>query len=367
MSLEKSPEALATLLAGTPDSEGQQPPPAFEKSPEAHATLLEGTPDLEDQQPPPYEVPATPIPSTVDEKDQLRSGSHLTCPSTSSLTSSFDGALPPPLPGRPQTPSSCTKFFISQRGIKLRPWPFAHSNELSTEILDASRTAPLFTSTRFAKRSGTCVLEPVYDPEYQQQPVDPAEKFQVRTTYVWGPGNDPVISYEGSDEGSNVDITVRGKGKLTRTRWFEWGGERYEWRYTGRRDGDGMVLQRLVVDKDACTIATPEIVINDEKRLPTPPQSPNNKGKSKIIEKQEDSYVSVAEFRRDVEENKACLGFRPAGQGGWVINYDEMKDGRLLLPHWLVLATCMVMLKRERDRRALQVAVMIGAGAGGGP
>ena len=334
MSLEKSPEALATLLAGTPN-----------------------------QQLPPYEAVETSHPTPVDEKDR---GLHLTSPSTSSLTSTFDGALPAPPPVRPQTPSSCTKFFIAQRGNSVRPWPFAYSNELLTPIFDASRTVPLFTSTRFAKNSGTCVLEPVYDAEHQQQPVDPAEKFQVRTTYYWGPGNDPVISYEaGSSEGSKVDITVRSKGKLTRTRWFEWGGERYEWRYIGRRDGDGMVLQRLVTDKDDSTITTPEIVINDEKMLPTAPQSPRCKENGKCKVKEGDKYVSIAEFKRDAEENKGCMGFRPAGQGGWVTAYDEMKDGTLVLPHWLLLATCMVMLKRERERRALQVAMMIGGGAGG--
>ena len=339
---------------------------SLEKSPEALAALLAGTTDSQDQRPPPYEVPEISYPMPVDEKDLSRSASHLTSPSTSSLVSTFDGALPPPLPLRPQSPSSCTKFFISQRGNSLRPWPFAHSSELITSIFDTTRTIPLFTSTRFAKNSGTCVLEPVYDAEHHQEPVDPAEKFQVRTTYAWGPGNDPVISYEiGGSEGSTVNITVRSKGKLTRTRWFEWGGERYEWRYMGRRDGDGMVLQRLVVDMDASTPTTPEIVITDEKTLPTPPQSPTSKGKVRASAKQSDRYVSVAEFKRDEGENKGCLGFRPAGQGGWVNIYDEVKDGILVLPYWLVLTTCMVMLKRERDRRALQVAAMIGGGAGG--
>jgi len=327
-----------------------------EKSPEALAALLQGDGDPQQRPPPPYE----PVPPS--SPGDVKSGSKVTCASTTSLASSL-----PPTSIRPHTPSSCTKFFISQHGNKLRPWPLAHSSELVTPIFDASRTVELFTSTRFKKNSGTCVLTPVYDAEGQQQPVDLKDTFEVRTTYAWGPGNDPVISYEaGGSADPKIEVAVRSKGKLTRTRWFEWGGERYEWQYNHRRDGDGMVLQRLVSD-GVCD--APEIIITDDKGPPTPPCSPDSKGKGKSNPEQtECTYVTVGEFMRDPEENRSCMGFRPAGQGGWVTIYDEeMKGGKLVLPHWLVLTTCMVMLKRERDRRAMQVAMMISGGGGGGP
>ena len=204
----------------------------------------------------------------------------------------------------------------------MHPWPFADPNELPTSIFDASRTVPLFA---------------------------------------------------GSSEGPKVDITVRSntingqissvKNRLldymsTRTRWFEWGGERYEWRYIDRHDWYGMVLQRPVTDKDDSTITTPGIVIND-RILPTAPQSPRYKGKGKCKAKEGDKYVSIARFKRGAKVNKEGMGIIPAGQGGWVIAYDEMKGGTLVLPHWLLLATCMVMLKRVRERKALQVTGMV--------
>jgi len=201
-------------------------------------------------------------------------------------------------------------------------------------------------------------MAPVYSAEHQE-PADPKSQFEVHTTYFFGPGNDPVISCDFGED-KRVETTVRSKGKLTRSRMFEWNGDRYEWRYVGKRNASGMVLQRVVTDASA----VPDIVITGEKR-PGTPVCPHGYGKGKA-KKTEDDYVTVAEFRRDEEEGKRCvMGFSPAGQGGWVTIYEKEEEGKKGLPEWLVLASCMVMLKRERDRRTIQIAMMM-SGAGGG-
>ncbi|RPB24988.1 hypothetical protein L211DRAFT_867451 [Terfezia boudieri ATCC MYA-4762] len=305
-----------------------------EKSPEAMATLF-GTNSViggPEQRPPPYEPTPNPF----------------TSPSTTSLASLEDVSH--------LKSSTSTKFFISQKGNTLRPWPWCYSSELVTPIFDSTRTFPLYTSTRFKKNSGSCIMSPVYSAEHQE-PADSKSRFEVHTTYFFGPGNDPVISCDfGGDR--KVETIVRSKGKLTRSRWFEWNGDRYEWRYVGQRNASGMVLQRVVTDAPAI----PDIVITDEKR-PGAHVCPHDHGKGKA-KKTEDEYVTVADFQRDEEEGKKCLGFSPAGQGGWVTIYEKEEEGRRGLPEWLVLASCMVMLKRERDRRTIQIAMMSGGGGG---
>lgn len=170
-----------------------------------------------------------------------------------------------------------------------------------------------------------------------------------------------MISCELGGKDKKVEIDVKSKGKWTRSRWFEWNGERYEWRYCGRRNAAGMVLQRVVSEVPS----NPEIVMDGEKR-PAAPTSPRCKGKGKA-KNGEENYVTIAEFHRAEEENKRCVGFSPAGQGGWVSIYEKEGEGRGGLPEWLVLTSCLVMLKRERDRRNIQIAMMIGGAVGGGP
>lgn len=199
------------------------------------------------------------------------------------------------------------------------------------------------------------------DSAEHQKPENLKSQFEVHTTYFFGPGNDPVISCDFGEKGG-AEITVRSKGKLTRSRWFEWNGDRYEWRYAGKRNASGMVLQRAITNAPAI----PDIVITDEKS-PGVSMCPHGNGKGKA-KRAEDGYATVADFRRDEGESKACvLGFSPAGQGGWVTIYEKGEDGKKGLPEWLVLASCMVMLKRERDRRTIQIAMMMSGAAGGGP
>lgn len=331
---EKSPEAFATYTSGTPTT---ALPPAYDPS-----HLLPVT----DGRPPVYE-------SASDSRTVPTSAS------TTSLASLDESSAP-----SPSTPA--TRLFISQRGNTIRPWPFAYSSDLITPIFDESRTNQLYASTRFKKSSGTCVLTPAYT-EQHQEPLNPQDKFEVHTTYAWGPGKDPVISYQVRGEDTKVEIPLKSKSTFSRSRWFVWGGERYEWRYLGRCDSSGLVLQRVVPTSDTCSTPTQEVIITDEKQRPITPTSPCSPSKGKSSRKSEDNYVTIASFNRDPEENKRVLGFGPSGQGGWVYIYETGKtEGGKELPQFMVLASCLVMLKRERDRRAVTIAVMIG-GPGGGP
>lgn len=381
---EKSPAALAALngeanLDHHLTTDGDRPPPYDNTSPPPPGILL-----TSDEKAPGY----------VDIRSHSPT-SPLTSPSTTSLTS-LDEAT------RPQT-SSSTKFFISQKGNTHKPWPFSNSSELVTPIYDATRTFPLFTSTRVKKCSGTCVFAPVYNADHQQ-PLDAKGKLEVHTTYWFGPGNDPEISFFAGTgvtgagvenapvgEDGRVTIPIRSKGKFTRSRWFEWNGDRYEWRYLGKglSHAEGLVLQKVVQPADHPLTPPPETL--DEKQLPSSPDqrrpmtptsprpgsrgcsssqgcSSSSKGKGRW-RKPEETYVTVAEFIRDPEENKRFVGFTPAGQGGWVTVYGKEDQSeatsKLSLPTWLVLTSCMVMLKRERDRRTMQIAMMIGGAAGG--
>lgn len=184
--------------------------------------------------------------------------------------------------------------------------------------------------------------------------------LEVTTTYAFGPGRPPVITWEGGEGGGKGEVVVRSKGKVTRSRWFEWGGGRYEWRYVGRRNGDGMLLQRVV---PGCGGGAPPVVVMEKEKE----GGRRNRGKEEAEAEGGDvGYVTVAEFARDEAENKRWMGLSSAGQGGWVSVYETEGEGEGQgLPEWLVLTTCMVMLKREKDRRNIQVAMMTVGVAGG--
>ncbi|KAF8453748.1 hypothetical protein BDZ91DRAFT_802082 [Kalaharituber pfeilii] len=304
---EKSPAALAALITGTPDPSLTVSPPPYDPS------LAE---PVTDEKLPQYSGPSSPV-------------SVLTSPSTTSLAS-FEEATN-------GAPAVANKLYISQRGNTLRPWPFAYPSELVTHIYDSTRDKILYTSTRFKKCSGSGVMVGVEE--------NGGEKIEVSTTYFWGPGNDPKIVWEGPE--GKEEVMVHGKGKLTRSRYFVYKGERYEWRYKGKlSEAVGMVLQR-VEDPDDVIEKVPETQCEDK--------GGNCKGKGKSRSRDKKVYIPIADFVRDEEENGRILGMGPAGQGGWVTIFDQ-GNAKSPMPDWLIVATCMVMLKRERERRAAALA-----------
>ncbi|KAI5803407.1 hypothetical protein DFH27DRAFT_48073 [Peziza echinospora] len=348
------------------------------------------------------------------------------------------------------------KFYISQRGNSLKPWPFSHPNELVTLVLDGERTRMAYTSTRFKKSSGTCVLrrggvepvaelpdvtnpcsagrrgkengsgtlvQPTISPKEVGVTSSDADDLEVTTTYFFGPGNDPIISFLNS-HGEEVQVGVHAIGKTTRGRWFEYLGARYEWRYKGKYDGAGLLLEKLVTinpndqhhHHDESSGSLPKTAFTAELEgshaapgqgegapaistlaaaaapaaiAPTSPTASEEvkhsiwKGKGKATKKKDECSkpavvrVPVADFVRDAETAKSTLGFTPAGHGGWVTVYDQGEgtgaaEGLLgkvmpavvVLPEWLVVATCLVMLKRERDRRTMHIGIAMSGGGG---
>lgn len=217
-----------------------------------------------------------------------------------------------------------------------------------------------------------------------------------------------------------MEISVRAKGKFTRARYFEmpagFGGPgdlggRYEWRYvtpsqnafghgrgyeevrkTGCRDGEcrpspnadtdtgckgksksksesknpfhsstnhgaasKMVLERVSLPGLA-TLASATPLADSKPKLSSGPDSFAASSSSS-------SPLKIAEFIRCDEHGEEITSgwWGPAGQGGWLRIF-EQDDA---LGEWMIVSTCLVMLKRERDRRTMQMSAAAGQGGGG--
>lgn len=164
-------------------------------------------------------------------------------------------------------------------------------------------------------------------------------KELVATKYFFGPGKDPILHVSpGETCGENKDIAAGYKVQLSskwtsRTMSFTMSAchktpeSRYQWAYGKRRDPDTGTRANLIT-------------------LCQQPENSTDSG-GKII----------AEFARSTVTRSAGSSRATAGNGGLLV---IDRDAGEYLDEEVVVATCLVMLKRETDRRRVfQMAVVM--------
>jgi hypothetical protein len=155
------------------------------------------------------------------------------------------------------------------------------------------------------------------------------EKVLANTTYHWGPGKNPVVRI---GEGENVEeFEIVGKSMISRSVVFSCKLGTFEWRYAGKKEkAEGvnnlLVLERI--DDDGARVRVAQLVRSEETRSPGSTSS-------------------------------------SAGNGGRLEMCLDDGEGKVV-DEPMVVCTCLVMLKKEIDRRRAMQAVMISAAVSGG-
>lgn len=153
----------------------------------------------------------------------------------------------------------------------------------------------------------------------------------VSTSYFFGPNNDPIIRLLQAPDPEATAIRVSGRRTSRSTSFVTPLGRAFEWSYAKRRDARGRKVNLLVLkrtDGDA------------------------GRGRGKVI----------AQLVRGDETRTPGSSRSSAGNGGELL---LDRDAGEALDEVLIVATCLLMLKREIDRRRmLQTAVIAAAVSG---
>lgn len=205
-------------------------------------------------------------------------------------------------------------LHINTKGIPVLRLPLP-VKELEITIHNFDGTLA-YTSTRARKRSGNCVL------------TDSDGRALIATEYFFGPSKDPVLKRLDVAEGIPADIKTTSKWTSRHHQFLLPDGRTISWSYTkekgfGPEGAKGTALVLTVGEKRIAAL-----VRNKETRTPG---------------------------------SKACS----AGNGGELVLGEDVggKDG---VNEDLVVATCLLMLKKEVDRRrTVQIMMIAGAASGG--
>ena len=230
-------------------------------------------------------------------------------------------------------------FHVSARGIGVFRFPLPYS-ELEIDISKPDGTIA-YTSTRARKSKGDCVL------------TAPDKGDLISTSYFFGPNKHPVLKR--MDQGGPIDsnTTVEQGDSLfdMKTKWTSRAvtlvhrptNRVFEWSYDRIRTTSNSKAVLLVLRwKDSSAAAEIKNTNTDE-----------SDGKGKVLAQ----LIRSNETR--TPGSKSCS----AGNGGQLV---IDRDAETVLEEELVVATCLMMLKREIDRRrSSQWAMLMSAGAAG--
>lgn len=177
-----------------------------------------------------------------------------------------------------------------------------------------------YVSTRDKRWSGNCRLS------------RPGTESLIQTEYFFGPNRDPVLHLLQSSSVVPEQVKVTGRWASRTMSFTTPKGSEFEWKYAKKRNPDGtkvnLIILQTAKDKD------------DEKEI-----------------------RRIAQLVRDRGTRTPGTSKCTAGNGGEL----QIDDGALNafeLDEPMVVATCLVMLKREIDRRRMiQCAVIGGAGS----
>ncbi|KAF2631612.1 hypothetical protein BU25DRAFT_407255 [Macroventuria anomochaeta] len=159
----------------------------------------------------------------------------------------------------------------------------------------------VYTSTRARLSSGNCTL------------TDADGKALVGTEYFFGPSKDPVLNRLDTDEGMIYEIKTLSKWTSRNHKFLLPDGRTFEWRYKREKGfgANGVKGTALVLNVGERRLAM--LIRNDETRT---------------------------------LGSKSCS----AGNGGELLLGDDV-GGKIGIKEDLVVATCLLMLKKEIDRR----------------
>ncbi|KAJ9602098.1 hypothetical protein H2200_013458 [Cladophialophora chaetospira] len=200
-----------------------------------------------------------------------------------------------------------TMFHVAQRGIGACRLP-TPSSELVTQIFHEDGSVA-YTSTRAKRSSGNAVLS------------HPKLGDLCSTTYSWGPGRPPVLKLLEGQDGSDT-VNINGKWFSRTTGFTTPDGRLFEWSYASMKD-------------------------------------PNGKRVNIIALREKDSKYVLAQLIRGEGTRTEGTSRCTAGNGGQLVLDQEATSH---VDEVLIIATCLVMLKKEIDRRrGAQAAVIAGA------
>ncbi|KXG49539.1 uncharacterized protein PGRI_071200 [Penicillium griseofulvum] len=175
-----------------------------------------------------------------------------------------------------------------------------------------------YVSTRDKPSSGNATLS------------HPKRGSLIRTEYFFGPSRDPVMHLLHS--GIPEEVIATGKWTSRTTRFSMPGGKQFEWEYAKEKRADGQKVNLIVF------------------------RAVEEKGMKKTIEGR------IAQLVRGEDSRTPGTSRSSAGNGG-ELQIDTAALQFFELDEAVIVASCLMMLKKEIDRRRLIQFAMIG-GAG---
>ncbi|CAG7923425.1 unnamed protein product [Penicillium olsonii] len=200
---------------------------------------------------------------------------------------------------------------VNARGIGAFRLPIP-SRQTEIFIYNSDATEA-YISTRDKVCSGNAVLS------------HPKRGNLIRTEYFFGPNRDPVLQLL---QAESADVTVSGRWTSRTMQFTMPGGERFEWEYAKEKRADGQKV-RLIVFR----------AVEAEKTQ------------------------RIAQLVRGADSRTPGTSKCSAGNGG-ELQIDEAALQYHDLDEAVIVATCLVMLQREMDRRRMLQFAMIAGAAG---
>jgi hypothetical protein len=183
-------------------------------------------------------------------------------------------------------------------------------DQLSTTIINPDGSLA-YTSTRAERRSGNCTL------------TNADGEALIGTSYFFGPSRDPVLNRLNVDEGLSYEIKTLSKWTSRSHKFLLPDGRTFEWKYKKEKSFgvNGAKGTALVLTAGEKRVAV--LLRNDETRTPG---------------------------------SKSCS----SGNGGELVLGEDV-GGKAGIEEDLVVATCLLMLKKEIDRRRSVQLIVIAA------
>ncbi|KAH6848354.1 hypothetical protein B0I37DRAFT_377377 [Chaetomium sp. MPI-CAGE-AT-0009] len=251
-------------------------------------------------------------------------------------------------------------------------------------IYSTASQTPHFTSTRPERSSGSCYLT-----------TNATSTTAATTTYRFGPGRPPLVrlfsphsppltpaardhllfAKDANDDNDHANawdaFAVTSLGLLTRAVAFRSRLGSFQWRYGTRRERRAAVADAGGV-LAACGVAEVSSLLVLERVVRVARACGGSSGSgSRSGAGEEEVRTVVAHFARGEGCRTPGSGASSAGNGGrLVVDLGLWEGGDVKVERemamLMVVSTCLVMLKREVDRRrAQQIAIMAGAASGG--
>ena len=218
--------------------------------------------------------------------------------------------------------------LINARGIGLLRLPLP-SSELEIPI-STSEGELVYVSTRAKKCSGNATL------------YNANGKALVASKYLWGPGRDPKMRV--LSEGAQEEISVKGKWTSRSQDFLLPSGQVMTWRYTREIDSSPANVKNKKWTSLVLEVPDSRREMGDGKKADT---------------------VRLAQLVRNEESRTPGTKKCDAGNGGKIaIDEQAMKSVGVL--EEIVIASCLMMLKKEIDRRVTAQMLTLAAASSGG-